>query len=309
MSTLDISVIIPTHNRCREVVELLTDIRNSCVDGIRIEVIVVASNCADNTVKECSSLLKNMGVIGKVKEVVEPGVAKAKNAGLQEAVSDIALFLDDDMVVPNNYFQEYAKGIEEFPDASVYGGRIVARWPSGKPWWYPAEESRRVDGVVGNFDPLPRSGYVMQPPFGGNMAIKIDALKELRFNSDLGMNKVAMGFGEESALVKELQGRVCRVAYLREAVVYHKLQPKFCRLGYILKRLYKLNKALVALGFVPGTSVESSRKKEAVHLVATFSKALVGSVRERDTKKIFQWVETVARRETDSGNWSPKVRV
>lgn len=98
------SVIIPTYNGAHKVVKALDSLllQRKAAD----EIIVVIDGSTDNT-KEII-IAKNYPFQRLViLEQANGGRAKVRNYGARQAQGDLLLFLDDDMVVPNNWVEQH----------------------------------------------------------------------------------------------------------------------------------------------------------------------------------------------------------
>ncbi len=94
-NTLTVSVIIPTHNRCKSLVRLLNALASQNYPLHLIEVIVVADGCKDATIEMLKTyhseyLLRYVCLEGR-------GPAIARNEGAQLAKGSLLLFIDDDI--------------------------------------------------------------------------------------------------------------------------------------------------------------------------------------------------------------------
>lgn len=78
----------------------------------KIEVVVVDGGSEDNTAKIAR------GFTDKVYEIKDRGIAKARNYGAKRSNGDILLFLDADVILPNDFAEEL---IEIFKDPRVVG--------------------------------------------------------------------------------------------------------------------------------------------------------------------------------------------
>jgi len=93
---MTVSVIIPTHNRCRLLLCLLDALGAQTYPAEGIEVIVVADGCVDDTV----SLVREYTAPYWLKLHEQParGVSVARNQGAGLAHGELLLFLDDDVI-------------------------------------------------------------------------------------------------------------------------------------------------------------------------------------------------------------------
>lgn len=92
-----ISVIVPTHNRSAVLRQLLDSLGAQRYYPLsRIEVVVVADGCTDDT----HELLRAYQAPYTLRSFIQPGqgVAVARNRGAAEAYAPLLLFIDDDVV-------------------------------------------------------------------------------------------------------------------------------------------------------------------------------------------------------------------
>ena len=93
---LEVSVVIPTHNRWALLSCCLAALSTQTLDADRFEVVVVADGCTDSTVER----LRARSYPFRIKCLEQPasGVAAARNLGAREALGRLLIFLDDDVV-------------------------------------------------------------------------------------------------------------------------------------------------------------------------------------------------------------------
>jgi len=90
---MQISVVVPTHNRCALLKNALTSLQSQeCVGTM--EIVVVVDGCTDATLEMIKSDFPNVQTVVFEENV---GAAIGLNAGAARATGEILLFLDDDM--------------------------------------------------------------------------------------------------------------------------------------------------------------------------------------------------------------------
>jgi glycosyltransferase involved in cell wall biosynthesis len=94
VSDPDVSVVVPTRNRCRFLIRALTSALAQ--KGIQLEVLVVDDASTDATNEMMSRLVDPR--VRYLKKTVSEGVSAARNAGISEAKGRWLAFLDDDDV-------------------------------------------------------------------------------------------------------------------------------------------------------------------------------------------------------------------
>ncbi|WP_094447819.1 glycosyltransferase [Rhizobium sp. N4311] len=116
---VDISVIIPTHNRAAMLRSLLSKLDAQRDGTPPFEVLVVADGCEDDT----STMLSSLPTRFPLRTLTLPGVgpALARNAGSQVASGRLLIFLDDDIVPGENFVRAHAAEHQCHPGGVVMG--------------------------------------------------------------------------------------------------------------------------------------------------------------------------------------------
>lgn len=195
--TVRVTVAICTWNRSnllRQMLEQLT--RASVPVGMELEVMVVNNNCTDATDAVIAEFLGRL----PLKRVFEsqPGLSLARNAALSAATGEYVIFTDDDVLVDEAWLVEFEAATRAFPDAAAVGGIIDP--------WFPQERGPDFLTVFPSLrrgfrgldhgrssGPLPDDRFI----FGANMAYRMAAIKNLRFN-ELGPSPTSAVCGDET---------------------------------------------------------------------------------------------------------------
>ena len=96
MQRVDVSIVIPTHNRRAPATRTLHALAHQCCSRTTFEVILVADGCTDNTAGLATA---EWPMPVRVLEQSHAGPAAARNRGAVEAAGDLLVFLDDDIEV------------------------------------------------------------------------------------------------------------------------------------------------------------------------------------------------------------------
>jgi glycosyltransferase involved in cell wall biosynthesis len=117
---MQISVIVPTHNRADVLRETLARLSQQ-QGNFSWEVVVVNNNCTDHTddvARECSAMFGE-----RLKYVKEgkPGAAAARNRGVREATGDFIVFIDNDIYTAPDFLQRHFDRLQQFPGAWIVG--------------------------------------------------------------------------------------------------------------------------------------------------------------------------------------------
>ncbi|ARO31315.1 glycosyltransferase family 2 protein [Rhizobium sp. NXC14] len=137
---VDISVIIPTHNRAAMLKSLLGKLDAQRDGTPAFEILVVADGCEDDT----STMLASLRTRVPLRTLSLPGVgpALARNAGSQVASGRLLIFLDDDIEPGANFVAAHVAEHQRHP-----GGVVMGPYPplphvatdrfrlSAREWW------------------------------------------------------------------------------------------------------------------------------------------------------------------------------
>ncbi len=100
-----ISLIIPTYNRDRVLVETIKyAIKQDFED---YEIIIVDQN--ETHTKNISNFFKKLPTFVRIIKHLPPSLPSARNRAIQEANSPILLFIDDDVIFKENFISEHYK--------------------------------------------------------------------------------------------------------------------------------------------------------------------------------------------------------
>jgi glycosyltransferase involved in cell wall biosynthesis len=131
---MDVSIIIPTLNRAKELEKLLISIERNVVDSCDFEVIIVDNGSTDQTksvFEDFEGKIKNLKYIYDA----EPGLLTGRHAGINEAKSEILAFLDDDVDLNNGYIQNLKNLFETHKDVHFATGPCLPDYEIEQPDW------------------------------------------------------------------------------------------------------------------------------------------------------------------------------
>jgi GT2 family glycosyltransferase len=122
-----VSIIIPTYKREKDLQECLNSILSQ--SDLPFEVIIIDNANSPKTeelVKKNKELFEKNNVFLKyLINRKENSLTSARNIGVKNAVGDIILFLDDDVVLDKGYIKNILKVYEKYPNAIGVQGYIT----------------------------------------------------------------------------------------------------------------------------------------------------------------------------------------
>ena len=122
---MKISIIIPCKNESGVVENLLDSLARQTRPAD--EVIVVDSNCTDDTIARAKTYTKKLPL--KTAAATQVGPAHARNRGASKATGDMLIFADADLIFPEYFLQEFEKQINK---KHLQAGSFIQRMRSNK---------------------------------------------------------------------------------------------------------------------------------------------------------------------------------
>lgn len=238
-----VTVLICTRNQASSLVRTLSSIAEQEVaPDISWRVVVVNNGSSDDT----SHKLDDFAEIVDLQVVDEPGpgLSRARNTGISTLTRGYVLCTDDDVTVPSDWINSYARAFREHPEAGFFGSGIAPHLPEADPRWAKAAVTA-APSCFARFcaGPTDKRIDAATPerfrPFGANMAFRVDVLKQFRFDETLGRQPDGVVLsGEETKLIGEMLA-AGHVGYLIPAnPVRHWITPPRQTLEYIRQYYY-----------------------------------------------------------------------
>src|SRR5438132_1056776 len=154
---IDLSVIVPTHNRKDFLPGLLESLADQDYPAERWELVIVDDGSSDGTREWLESGEGHRPLNTSVLSQPQSGVATARNRGSALASGSALLFLDDDMLASPSLVGEHARAHLEDPCAVVIGHVIVPK--EGRHAWVAWEDTQ----LARHFEALRSGGRVPGP--------------------------------------------------------------------------------------------------------------------------------------------------
>ncbi len=237
---IDLSIIIPTHNRAGDLLENLASLLPQC-QGEPIEVIVVDSASCPVEAQALRDLAKD-GAFQLIR-LDAPGASLARNAGIARARGTWLGFLDDD-VVPNHDWAERAlyRIRTSQKNDGVIGGRALPLWPAQVPrrGFAPSDLGPRARILVSIIDD-PNVYRCEGAPLGisANLLLRKEALQKIGgFPVGMGRVKKSLASGEDPYVMDEIV-RAGYVSWYDGLMgVDHKIHAKQLTTNWIARRAW-----------------------------------------------------------------------
>ena len=116
------TVVICTRSRSQSLTDLIVSIKN-CIQPESLKVLIVLNGHTEEELAETQKQFTDSQISVRI-TVSKPGLASARNVALQELTEGLVTFLDDDVLLPTNYFEEIEKTFEGNPELNGLSPRI-----------------------------------------------------------------------------------------------------------------------------------------------------------------------------------------
>lgn len=127
---MQVSVVIPTYNRAKDLDVCLSSISAQTI--LPKEIIIVDDSETDeikNLIEQRKEDFRKKNILLKyIRNKRERSSAIARNIGIENATGDIILFLDSDVILDKNYIKEILKVYKEKPNALGVQGYITSTY-------------------------------------------------------------------------------------------------------------------------------------------------------------------------------------
>jgi glycosyltransferase involved in cell wall biosynthesis len=252
---LDLTIAICTRNRASSLARTLTSITNLAVpDGASWEVIVVNNGSSDSTDAVIASFSRALPIRREYE--ANAGLSRARNKAVAEAQGRYIVWTDDDVIVNRNWVSAYLAAFKRWPQAGVFGGKILPELEKPVPGWL-ADSLEIVAGAYAKRDfgdrPMPLTIEPRVIPFGANYAIRSEDQRTRLYNPALGAGSPTGINGEETDVICALLKKGTVGYWVPDAVVAHCIPRERQTIRYIRQFYMAHGRALGYEGATNGT--------------------------------------------------------
>jgi glycosyltransferase involved in cell wall biosynthesis len=186
------------------------------------EVVVVNNNSTDDTDQLIAEYCDRLPVRREFEP--RPGKSNALNRAVDVARGEYILWTDDDVVVDPGWLAAYVKAFRHWPEAAVFGGRIIPRFEPPAARWV-VESELILEGAYARRDfgsqTLPLCSAEYRIPFGANFAIRTKEQRAFRYDPNLGPLPNRRRYGEEYDVIERLLASGATGYWIPSAKVEH----------------------------------------------------------------------------------------
>lgn len=234
---MNISVIFATYKRPQILSQTLSSFTELRTKGLIWELLVVdngGDTFTKNIITEYCDKLPLRFIVER-----KPGKNNALNHAIKKARGDLFIFTDDDVIVDPHWLNEIWDGAKRWPKFSVFGGRILPKYPSGRKPLYENHRFIRDAYVIADWD-LPEGPYNASKVWGPNMAVRARLFRSgWAFNPYIGPNGKNYVMGSETEFNIRLEKAGFSPVYLPNSLVYHQIRPEQLKIKWLYGRAFR----------------------------------------------------------------------
>ena len=178
-----ISIIIPTYNESRNIIQILKSIGENLPKNLTAEAIVVDDNSPDSTGKIVEEYLKNVKKIaGYTMDIIhrtsKNGLSSAILSGIQRAKGDTIVVMDSDFSHPPQIIPKMIESLKKYQCDMVIASRYIS---GGKINGWTLK--RKIMSKVATLIAKKGLGVKTKDPMSGFFAFKKNILKGINFDA------------------------------------------------------------------------------------------------------------------------------
>ncbi len=220
---IDASIVVCTYNRAESLKDTLAALaRLEAPPTWTWEVLVVDNNSRDHTKQVVEALQQKWSRLSYLFESSQ-GLSYARNRGITEAVGEVILFTDDDVLPEPDWMEATLAGLEK-NSADACGGYIGPIWETPPPDWLTERFYGFLAVRTDRTDDYPIES-ASQAPFGANMAIRKALFDKVGlFDTSRGRKGKVLASGEDGEMFERILAAGYKAVFLGQSRVHHKVE-------------------------------------------------------------------------------------
>lgn len=232
---MKISVAICTRNRAQSLartLESLTALRP--LSDASWELLIIDNGSHDET-PEVVQRFSDRLPIRRVFES-EGGLSRARNRAIDEATGEYIVWTDDDVLVDPDWLVAYAEAFRAYPDAAVFGGKILPRFDQPTPKWFSLAVPL-LGALLAHRDFGDASIALQSPgtiPYGANYGIRMREQRGFKYDPELGASPYHRRLGEETTVIASILDSGRKGVWIPRSIVYHCISTERQTIAHVI---------------------------------------------------------------------------
>ena len=251
---MKLTIVICTHNRSALLSKTLKSINNAIIPAqANITILVLANACTDDTTSTLQEYqqrqLDQHWLPIEFAEEPKVGKSYALNKALTYIPDGWIAFIDDDHRVDENYFKSVADAIINYPNTSLFCGKIIPDWTGEEPAWAHEKGKYKITPFpVPNFDlgdNILSSHEKTFIPGGGNLIVEQKVFERIgNFSEALGPKGHNLMGSEDSDFILRALKAGENIKYIPAIVQYHYVDLSHLKLAYLIVKSFQRNRSM-----------------------------------------------------------------
>lgn len=245
-SSIKLSVIIPTLNRCQSLENVLKCLVAQDLAPEIFEILVIDNGSEDSTKEIVNKYINEYPSINiKFLTSSPKGLLSGRQEGIKKALGDVLTFLDDDIITWQGFLSSILETFQNHPDVVIAGGPCTPQYEEIPPIWVESFNNKNVDYYRNGYLSICNYGKVekeISPKdiWGLNFSIKKDILTQFRgfFPDGVPEEKLIFRGSGESGITDLLEEKGFKGWYSPKICVSHVIPKKRLTKEYFLKRAF-----------------------------------------------------------------------
>ena len=234
---LQLTIVVCTRNRSHSLKRMLDSLAVHLSERTSFEVLIIDNGSSDET----PVMLKSFSALGgnfRVVTETEVGLSHARNRGLLESRGEFTAYLDDDILLEEDWVERALSAFEELPgDAAMVGGPVVPQWNESRPLWVES----KLWPFLSVLDLGDKTRSLSFPEYlvGTNMIFRTEVLRRIGgFCTQIGRKEGSLLSNEELLTQIRLEESGYQIFYLPQLRVRHLIDGDRLSRSWFLKRAY-----------------------------------------------------------------------
>ena len=232
------SVIIPAYKHPAYLEDAITSILDQDT-SIKYEVLVMDNACSNDLSVKIEQLATVSSIPLRYVAVPDLGLHNCRNKALFVARGELVVYVDDDVIVPNQWLENLLHPFSR-QDVAMVAGRVQPRWETSQPDWINVIDPSYFSLL--DLGDMEREMQWPEAPYGCNMAVRRRvALQFQGFAPDsVGTATFEWKRGDgETGFASKVYAEQMAIYYMPEAYLYHRIPAQRLTKSFLYKRTVK----------------------------------------------------------------------